>query len=242
MTVSRVEIPRPHRNKLRQVLVQRPQSPGDPGSKGRYTFIKHVPTGNKLNLSAVIIVRRPHRPNERDVVSTTANVRKPVADLDAAFSVLPEPNLQRVQLVALLAVGIVHDDNAHLLQLFGILDALERRVIDRLSGVLCQLGLRIEALHMADAAAHKEQDYVLCLWLNVRQEGMRIAGCRVALQHRIQCQSSESHARTKQLTSSRLTITDRQFCNTHCLPLTRRSRNQSSRHIPCTNRQKFSAG
>ena len=45
-------------------------------------------------------------------IDALADVRQPVADLDAALAVLLEADLQRIELVALLAVGVVDDDDA----------------------------------------------------------------------------------------------------------------------------------
>ena len=47
------------------------------------------------SLRAVVVVGRPHRADDGDVVDAVADVRPPVADLDAALAVLLEADLQR---------------------------------------------------------------------------------------------------------------------------------------------------
>src|ERR671912_108238 len=58
-----------------------------------------VPAGVELQLRRVVVVGRPHRPHDRDVVNAPGQVRPPVADLDAGLAVLLEPDLRRVELV-----------------------------------------------------------------------------------------------------------------------------------------------
>ena len=43
-------------------------------------------------------------------IDVAGDVREPVADLDAALAVLPKADLQRIERVALLAVGVGHDE------------------------------------------------------------------------------------------------------------------------------------
>ena len=108
----------------------------DPGAERRELAVEHVPAGVELRLGAVVVVGRVHRADDGDVVDALADVRQPVADLDAALAVLLEADLQRVELVPLLAVGVVDDDDAGQLELLGVLRVLERRLGDRLAGVL----------------------------------------------------------------------------------------------------------
>ena len=116
-----------------------------------------------------------------------AGVRQPVADLDAALAVLLEADLQREELVPLLAVGVVDDDDTRELELLGILHVLERRLGDRLAGVLGELGLRVERLHVGDAAVHEQPDDGLRLRREVRlavgRRPFRVGRVAVAVQH-----------------------------------------------------------
>ncbi len=73
-------------------------------------------------------------------------------------------NLQRINLVSLLAVGVVDDHDASLLQPFGILDIGKGSFVDRLAGIFGQRRLGIETLHVADTAAHEQPDHAL--WLS----------------------------------------------------------------------------
>ena len=57
-----------------------------------------------------------------------------------------KPDLQWEELVALLAVGVVDDDDAGQLQLLGVLHVLEGRLVDRLAGVFVEHRLGVETL------------------------------------------------------------------------------------------------
>ena len=58
-----------------------------PGADGRVITLEELAAGVKLQLRAMIVVGRPGRANERDVVGAPGQVRPPVADFDAALSV-----------------------------------------------------------------------------------------------------------------------------------------------------------
>ena len=93
-----------------------------------------MPTGMELDLRAVVVVGRPHGADDRNVVDAGPDVWKPVADFDAALSMRPKTDLQRIDLIALLTVGIVDDDDADAFEFLGILNIRERRFTDRLAG------------------------------------------------------------------------------------------------------------
>ena len=97
MAVTFVKETRAHANELRQVLVQRSESIVDPGADRGNSRIKHVTPGMKLNLGSVIVVGGPHGSNDRDVIDSRTDVRKPVADFDPALAALFVADLQRIE-------------------------------------------------------------------------------------------------------------------------------------------------
>ena len=152
----------PHRDELRQVVVEAAESVMDPRAERRVFPVEHVATRMKLRLSAMIVVGRPHRTHDRQVIDTAPHVRHPVAQFDPGLAVLLMPDLQRIKLVPLLPVGVVHHGDARELELLRILSLLVRRLVDRLATVLGQLGLRIEALHVRHTAVHEQPDNIFC--------------------------------------------------------------------------------
>ena len=140
----------------------------DPGAQRRELAVEHVPAGVELRLRAVVVVGGVHRADHGDVVDAAADVRQPVADLDAALAVFLEADLERIELVPLLAVGIVDDRDPGQLELLGVLHVLERRLADGLAGVLGEHRLGVEGLQVADAAVHEQPDDALGLRREVR--------------------------------------------------------------------------
>ena len=59
-----------------------------PRAERRELAVEHVPAGVELRLGAVVVVGRVHRADDGDVVDAVADVRQPVADLDAALAAL----------------------------------------------------------------------------------------------------------------------------------------------------------
>ena len=102
---------RAQHDELRQVVVERAQAVVDPrADRGELPF-EHVPAGVELQLGAVVVVGGPHRADDGEVVDAAAEVRPPVADLQPALPALLEADLQGIELVANVAVGVVrHDD------------------------------------------------------------------------------------------------------------------------------------
>ena len=101
---------RAQHDELRQVVVERAQSVMDPRADRRKLPFEHVPAGVELQLGAVVVVGRPHRTDHGDVVDAGADVRPPVADLDAAGRAC-DNRPAADKLLADVAVGIVrHDD------------------------------------------------------------------------------------------------------------------------------------
>ena len=60
--------------------------------------VEPIAAGVELKLGAVVVVVRPHRADDREVVDAAADVRPPVADFDAALAALAEADLQRIDL------------------------------------------------------------------------------------------------------------------------------------------------
>ena len=56
-----------------------------------------MPAGVELELGAVVVVGRPHRADDGEVVDAGAHVRPPVADLEPALAALAIADLQRIE-------------------------------------------------------------------------------------------------------------------------------------------------
>ena len=158
--------------------------------------VQEMAAGQKLHLGAVVVVGRVHRADDGDVVDTPAQVRPPVADLDAALPARFETDLERVDLGLLLVDDVVRNLLAHVLDVGRVQDGLVRRLGDRLAGVLVQLGLGVEALEMTDPAAHHQPDHAL---------GPRLSRCEcrparigLDLKHGPQAQADEAHSHVGQ--------------------------------------------
>ena len=119
-----------------QVVVERAQAVVDPRADRRELALEHVPAGVELELGAVVVVGGPHRADDGDVVDAVADVRPPVADLDAALAALAVADLQRIE----RGLGVVQplDELADvLLEKWRVEDVRVRRFLDRLAGVSC---------------------------------------------------------------------------------------------------------
>ena len=116
----------------------------NPRSQRGELAIEHVPARVKLRLCAVVVVGGVHRSDNRQIIGARSDVRDPIAHLDAGLPVFAVTNLQRVELVALLAIGVVDDGDAGELELVGTLRVLVRRLADRLARVLVELGLGVK--------------------------------------------------------------------------------------------------
>src|SRR5262249_13501569 len=73
---------------LRQVGVEGAQAVGHPRADGRVGALADVPAGVPLQLGAVVVVGRPQRADDGDVVGAGACVLPPVADGEAGLAVL----------------------------------------------------------------------------------------------------------------------------------------------------------
>ena len=174
VTVANIKVTRPHVDEGRQIVRHRAKTIRHPRAKRRHTRLQHVAAAVELHLRTVVVVRRPHAADEGDLVRTGADVREPVADFDAALAIAFAADLKRVNDVALLAVRIVHNDHTHLFELLGVLHAGKGRLADRLARILREHRLRIEALHVTDAAAHEQPDHTLGLLRHHRQPARRL--------------------------------------------------------------------
>ena len=112
-----------------------------PGADRRKKAIEPIAAGVKLKLSAVVDVVGPHRADDGQIVDATADVRPPIADLDAALAAFAEADLHRVQLGENLSlVGSSRADV--LVEEFLVQDAVKRRLGDRFAGVFVECRLR----------------------------------------------------------------------------------------------------
>ena len=169
-------------DELRQVVVERPQAVMDPrADRGKLPF-EHVPAGVELELRAVIVVGGPHRADDGQVVGAVAEVRPPVADLEAALAALLKADLHAEQLVADVAVvrRSARRSRRFFLTNGESSTSLVRRFGDRLAGVFVELRLGIEALHVAHAADHEDPDHALGLGSKCRQTAGHSRDARAA--------------------------------------------------------------
>ena len=127
-------------------------------------------------------------------------MRNPVAEVNPAFTKLPKSDLKRIELVALLAIGVVDDRDASQLQFFRILSVLVGSFSDRLPAVFRQFGLGIETLHVRHAAVHEQPDDTLRLRSDMRLAIWGLPFCRnirsnnsITCEHRSESQAGKSH-------------------------------------------------
>ena len=125
-------------DEARQVLVLRPQPIREPGAERRPAR-QSVPAIHHEQRRPVIPVVGVHRADDADVVDVRANLRKNLADLDAALSALLEFEWRAHQ-VPRRAVGF------------------DLRTGHRLAIVLDQHGLGVESVHLRHAAVQKQKD------------------------------------------------------------------------------------
>src|SRR5436305_1884238 len=86
-------------DELRQVVAQCPQAIVNPGADRWMEALEDVPAGVELQLGGVIVVGRPHRAHDGEVVGTLAEARPPVAEFHAILAALREADLQWIELV-----------------------------------------------------------------------------------------------------------------------------------------------
>jgi hypothetical protein len=161
---------------------------------GREEALEDVPAGVELELGRVVVVGGPHRAHHRQAVHAAGQVRPPVADLDAALALLPEADLQRIQLAQQRPrrAGEVAD----VLAIIGRFDnrLAKGRGIDGLAGVPVEGRLGIEGLDVADAALHEQPHDALRPRDEVRLSRAVSAGDAVLVQHGAKGQAGETHA------------------------------------------------
>ena len=136
-------------------------------------------------------------------------MRQPVADFDAALPAFSIADLQRIQFVVNLPVGIALHQFDPVLDVRRFEHAGERCFGNRLAAVLRQFGFRIERLHLADASGHKQPDHALRLRREMREPVRRSpfrsrCGDPVPLKHRSQSERREPGAKVRQKTPPRL--------------------------------------
>jgi len=193
------------RDKLRQVVIQRSQSVMHPRAERRIFAVEHVATGMKLRLRSVIVVGRVHRSNHCNIINAVSNMGHPVAQFDPAVAKFAEADLQRIEPVTLLSVGVVDDGHSRQFQFLRILSVLVGGLVNRLTGVLRQFRLWVKAFHVRHAAVHEQPDDALRLRSKVRLPfgglpfGRRVrSNNSILCQHGSQGQASESHPHIRQ--------------------------------------------
>src|ERR1700730_12001266 len=101
----------------------------------------------ELHLSAVVIVRGPHRPHHGDVVDAFRYVRPPIADFNSALAALLEAHLQGIQ----AWMNLVKPGDPLAQVLFDeriLLKIVERRIAQTPAAELSQCRFWIERFHM----------------------------------------------------------------------------------------------
>ena len=160
--------PRPHGNKLRQIIVQTAQPIMNPRPQRRKLAVQHVAPRVKLSLCPMVAVGRVHRSYDGQTIDMLGNLRKPVADLNAALPMLFKAHLQRIQRVPLVAIGVRHQQPLQR-QPRWILGRRKRRLRNRLARIPVQHRLGIETLHVADPAIHEKPNHALRFRHRLRQ-------------------------------------------------------------------------
>ena len=196
--VACIKETRAHVDELREILVQRAEAVIHPGADRRFLHIEHVPARVELHLRAVVVVRRPHGADHGNIIHAVPEVREPVADLDAAAAAGLEADLERINLVSLLAVGVVDHHHPNTFEFVRIVDALERRLRECLALVPIECWLRIETFHVAQPAAEEDPDDTPGLRGEVGQASRRtpavLAPEPFARQQGAQCETSKAKA------------------------------------------------
>ena len=122
-------------------------------------------------------------------------MRKPIADFDAALSVLLKSDLQWIESVSLIAISIRNHQSLEG-QPFRILSVRKWSLRNCLPFILGKHRLRIEALHVTDSAVHEQPNHVLCFGCKVRFAigwyPSAIAAETISLQHGRKCDTRES--------------------------------------------------
>jgi len=176
-----------------QVLIERAQPVAGPRANGRIGALARVPAGVVLEHRPVIVMRSPERTDDRDIVRMGAGMPPPIADEQAALTVARHAGGQPHEDAAIAVTGIAADDVGPLtLHGVGI-----GSIGDIAAMVAIQLQLGVEALEMADAAAHEQPDDVFGFWREMRTAVRRRvvrSGFAVAKQHGAEGEAGEAHA------------------------------------------------
>ena len=195
-----------HRDELRKVFVEGPQSIVHPSAQGREIAIVLMASGMELGLRSMVRVGRPHRANDRKLIDLGSDMREPVADLDPALAVLLESDLEWIQSVALVSVPIGHNEPLDS-EFLGVLGFCKGRFCDRLSCILRKHRFWVEALHMADPSVHEQPDHTLgfrgSMGFAVRGKPILVRVCKaIPLEHRAEGKPGKSHPHVGQEVSS----------------------------------------
>ncbi len=141
-----------------------------------------------------------------------AEMGPPVADLDARLAVLVKTDLERVERLADVAVGVILHELPHVARQLVLERLGEGRLGDRLAGILIDRGLGVEALQVAGAADHEQPDDVLGSGSEVRLPVGWLPACRaeiarpsnsVTMKHRAQDEAREAHPDVREERPSR---------------------------------------
>jgi hypothetical protein len=146
-------------------------------------WVEHVTPGMKLDLCSMIVIGCPHRSDDGEIVDLFSDIRKPVAYSGSTLPVLFVSDLERVEFVSLLSIGIAYHHDPLVGELFRIKNRGVGGLGNRFAGVFIECGFRIEAFHVANPAPHEEPDHAL---------GFSLGGNSWTGQHVVECKSPKA--------------------------------------------------
>ena len=103
---------------------------------------------------------------------------EPIADFQSGLAVTFESDLERIEFVALLPVGIIHHHDPHVLQAIRRLDIAKRRLPNGFAGTTVEGRFWIKTFHVTDPSTHEQPNHILCF---CRSVGMTETRSRLGL-------------------------------------------------------------
>ena len=189
-----------------QVLVERSQAVMCPRTDTRLGLVQLVTTRVNLVLGGMIVVGRPHVPNEADVVDLLGQVWPPVGDGNPTLTVMGEPHLHGKDLgVHVTNVDLFSRRAAKPLPVQRGVHRVGKRCLGkRLARVLVQHRLGVKCLHLAVATGEKDPDDGLGPGRKMRFARRLGISPHDAIggQHRPHCQPGEAQSAIGQEVSS----------------------------------------
>ncbi len=113
----------------------------DPRADRRELTLEHVPASVELKLGAMIVVGRPHRADDGDLVDARADVRPPVADLDSGLAAFGRADLKRIEPSTNVELRLILQEHPQVAAQLVLERVGKRGLGDRLSRVAIERGL-----------------------------------------------------------------------------------------------------